>query len=497
MSMGKVYIVGAGCGDYDLITLRGIECLKKCDTVVYDSLVDNALLEYTEDTAEKICAGKRAGMHSEKQSTINNILVVKAKSGKTVVRLKGGDPFVFGRGGEEVLALQENNIPYSVVPGVTSAIAVPELAGIPVTHRNLSRSLHIITGHTAQDTLPDNLKEYAKLKGTLVFLMGIKKLPQIVQGLVENGKSKNTPAAVVSNGAYAVSQTVRGTLENICSLAEEKKVVPPAIIVVGETAAFDLSPTLEQPLKNISVTVTGTQRLAHKLSKQLSALGADTRHLDYLNVIEYQSNPLFEQALNNIDSYHYVVLTSMNGAEIFLKRLHSLKIDIRSLANIKFAVIGTGTASVLEKNGIFADLIPRVYTSAELGRLLVDSVEKSDKLLILRAENGSKELTEILDNGGIKYSDIKTYDIQLQGDSQSCMVDTDFITFASSSGVKSFFEKGYSISAKTKIVCIGEITARALLQRNIKEFNIAKTKDVHGVVNAILKTANCEADTKD
>ena len=226
-------------------------------------------------------------------------------------------------------------------------------------------------------------------------------------------------------------------------------------------------------------------------------MGADTRHLDYLNVIEYQSNLLFEQALNNIDSYHYVVLTSMNGAEIFLKRLHSLKIDIRSLANIKFAVIGTGTASVLEKNGIFADLIPRIYTSAELGRLLVDSVEKSDRLLILRAENGSKELTEILDNGGIKYSDIKTYDIQLQGDSQSCMVDTDFITFASSSGVKSFFEKGYSISAKTKIVCIGEITARALLQRNIKEFNIAKTKDVHGVVNAILKTANCEADTKD
>lgn len=487
MNNGRVYIVGAGCGDYDLITLRGMEVLKLCDTVIYDSLIDNRLLEYAEN-AEKICVGKRSGTHSESQENINRLMVEKAREDKTVVRLKGGDPFVFGRGGEEIIALNESGIPFDIIPGISSAIAVPELAGIPVTHRLSSRSVHIITGHTADNILPENMKVYAKCDGTLVFLMGLKNLSEIVQSLIANGKSEDTPTAIVSNGAYAKSQTVRGTLKTICDKAESCDIKPPAIIVVGNTAEYDFSPTIKKALKDISVTVTGTQKLSNKLSKQLSVYGAEINQIDYLNIIEYRDNPKFDKALSNIGEYNYIVLTSMNGAEIFINRLKTLKTDIRKLANIKLAVIGSGTASVLEKYGIIADIIPNDFTSEALGRLLAEEVNSNQKVLILRAKNGSPLLTQILDENHIQYNDIKTYDVQLDYKSQADkVIDTDFIAFASASGVDAFYEGGFSISPKTKIVCIGEITAKALIRHGVSDFNISRTKNVSGITDTILK----------
>ena len=270
-----MYIVGAGCGDFDLITMRGAEYIRHCDVLVYDSLIDVSLLGFAPETAEKICVGKRSGRHSEKQENINEILVEKAREGKTVVRLKGGDPFVFGRGGEEIETLKSADIPFDIVPGISSSIAVPELAGIPVTHRNLSRSVHIITGHTAHDTLPENIKKCAETDGTLVFLMGLRNLPDIVKNLIQNGKSEDTPVAVVSNGACAKNQTVRGTLSTICENVKSAEVVPPAVIVVGETAKFDFAPTITRPLKNVSVTVTGTRKLSDKLGKMLTLSGAE------------------------------------------------------------------------------------------------------------------------------------------------------------------------------------------------------------------------------
>lgn len=383
-----MYIVGAGCGDFDLITMRGAEYIRHCDVLVYDSLIDVSLLGFAPETAEKICVGKRSGRHSEKQENINEILVEKAREGKTVVRLKGGDPFVFGRGGEEIEILKSDDIPFDIVPGISSSIAVPELAGIPVTHRNLSRSVHIITGHTAQDTLPENIKKCAETDGTLVFLMGLRNLPDIAENLIRNGKSEDTPVAVVSNGACAKNQTVRGTLSTICENVKSAEVVPPAVIVVGETAKFDFVPTITRPLKNVSVTVTGTRKLSDKLGKMLTLSGAEVKRHDLLKVIEYHDNEVFDNAINGIDGYDYVVLTSMNGAEIFMSRLRKLKKDIRSFANVKFAVIGSGTAAVLEKYGIFADCIPNVYTTRELGILLAKTVKSGEKVLILRAENG-------------------------------------------------------------------------------------------------------------
>ena len=485
---GKVYLVGAGCGDYDLITLRGKELLRNCEVVVFDSLIDCRLLGFVPSNAEKICVGKRAGHHSESQETINELLVKKALEGKTVVRLKGGDPFVFGRGGEEILALQQHNIEYAVVPGISSSIAVPELAGIPVTHRKVSRSFHIITGHTAENVLPENMEAYAKLEGTLVFLMGLKNAEKIAHSLIVNGKSKNTPAAVISDGAGSSQKILRTTLEHIADEVRLHDIKAPAIIVVGEVVNYDFLQTVSLPLKNTSVTVTGTEKFVSKLSSQLSKLGADIKLLDYLNVVEYRDNPAFEKALSNLSDYNWIVLTSINGAEIFFNRLNELKIDIRKLYGIKFAVIGSGTANVLKKHGIFADLVPESYTSQALGNKLVNSLSSDEKILILRAEQGSAELSEILDKNRIFYDDIKTYDVLSSiKSSGSSEINTDFVAFASSSGVNAFFETGYKISANTRIISIGEITAEALRKHNINDFRISKTSNIDGITESILR----------
>ena len=485
--VGKVLLVGAGCGDYDLISLRGKSILEQCDVVVYDSLIDSRVLDFVPDNAEKICVGKRSGRHSETQDNINKILVEKALENKFVVRLKGGDPFVFGRGGEEILALRSSGIEYGIVPGITSSVAVAELAGIPVTHREIARSFHVITGHTSENLLPENMSVYAKLDGTLVFLMGLKKLSEIVHGLIENGKSENTPAAVISNGASNGQKILRSTLENIACDCEKADMKTPAVIVVGDVAGFDFKPTVSVPLENVTVTSTGTKRFVNKLSERLSKLGADVNRLDYLNVVEYRRNPCFDNAIKNLSEYKWVVLTSINGAEIFLNKLINMKVDIRKLNGLKFAVIGSGTADVLAKRGIFADLIPEFYTSYALGNALSKAVLHDEKVLVLRAEKGSAELSDILIENNLSFDDIKTYDVLSGSDSHgSTEINTDFLTFASSSGVNAFFENGYTIGDNTKIVCIGDITANALAGHGVKDFRISRTSNIDGITETIL-----------
>jgi uroporphyrinogen III methyltransferase/synthase len=280
---------------------------------------------------------------------------------------------------------------------------------------------------------------------------------------------------------------VRAALQDIGEAARAECVKAPAIIVVGEVAKFDFMQTISLPLKNTSVAVTGTKRFAGKLSAQLEQLGARVKMLDYLKVVEYSENPQLDKALSNLSPYSWIVLTSINGAEIFIKRLKKLRIDLRKLSNIKFAVIGSGTAEVLEKYGIFADLIPKIYTSRALGKELSKLVQKGERVLLLRAEQGSKELSQILDDSAIGYDDIKTYDVQGRArTTENAEISTDFITFASSSGVNAFFENGYSVSPKTKIVCIGEITANALQKHGISDFKISKTSNINGITDILL-----------
>lgn len=486
--IGEVYLVGAGCGNFDLITLKGKSLLEKCDVVVYDSLIDEKLLDFVPEKAERISVGKRAGKHSETQENINSILLEKALAGKMVVRLKGGDPFVFGRGGEEIIELKKHNVPYSIVPGISSAVACPELAGIPVTHRRVSRSFHVVTGHTADDLLPENFQLYAHIDGTIVFLMGLRNIEKIVNGLLSNGKSPTTPCAVISNGGRPNQTVLRSSLNKIVSEVNNSNLKSPAVIVVGETAEYDFLPTIKQPLNGISVSVTGTKKLTDKLMTKLSDLGASVKKVCSLKVKEFENNLKFNEALNQIDSYQVVVLTSMNGANIFLNKLRDLKIDIRKLFNVRFAVVGSGTAEVLENAGIFPEIVPEKYTVECLGQGLAECLNDNENVLILRAKQASSQLTEILLKNHIKFNEIKTYDVE--GNNKSnCKVTTDFLTFASASGVEEFFSNGCSISEKTKVICIGEITAKALKQHGVSEYSVCETHNVQGIIDAILMEA--------
>ena len=491
---GKVYLVGAGCGDSELITWKGLNLLRKCDVVLYDDLVASKLLEETRQNCELIFVGKRYGKHSLPQNETNDLLIEKAKEGKTVVRLKGGDPFVFGRGGEEVLALQAENIPYEVVSGVTSSIAVPAAAGIPVTHRKVARSFHVITGHTAaggETTLTENLDVLAKLEGTLVFLMGLHHLEEICDGLMQGGKSPQIPAAVISKGTTPEQKIIRANLGELAAKVREAKLEAPAVIVIGETAELDFTGTIPRPLYGVKIGVTGTKSITRKLRDKLEELGAAVTEMDYSAIVPYRENPCLEKELQEISAYPWAVFTSPNGVEIFFDYLKKLKFDVRKLAHLQFAVIGTGTAAALEKRGIYASFLPEKYDVESLAKGLCDTVKKEEKILILRAEQGSEILTEVLDKAGMTYTDVKIYDIYVNEDKRRFAnekaKEMDFITFASGSGVRGFMENGGSIPAGTKAVCIGSSTAKMLKKYGDYEKIIAETFNVDGVVEIILK----------
>ena len=491
---GKVYLVGAGCGDPELITWKGLNLLRKCDVVLYDDLVAPKLLEETKKDCELIFVGKRYGKHSLPQNETNDLLVEKAKEGKMVVRLKGGDPFVFGRGGEEVLALQAENIPYEVVSGVTSSIAVPAAAGIPVTHRKTARSFHVITGHTAaggETTLTENLDTLAKLEGTLVFLMGLHHLEEICDGLMQGGKDADTPAAVISKGTTPRQKTVRARLGELSAKVREAQLEAPAVIVIGETAELDFTGTIPRPLYGVKIGVTGTKSITRKLRDRLEELGAAVTEMDYSAIVPYRENAHLEEELQKISDYPWAVFTSPNGVEIFFDYLKKLKFDVRRLADFQFAVIGTGTAMALEKRGIYASYLPEKYDVESHAKGICDTVKKDEKILILRAEQGSEILTEVLDDAGMHYTDVKIYDILVDEEKRRFAnekaKEMDFITFASGSGVRGFMENGGTIPAGTKAVCIGSSTARMLKKYGNYAKITADIFNVDGVVEAILQ----------
>lgn len=473
---GFVYLIGAGCGKYDLITLRGLNALKKCDVIVYDALIDENLLEYAPENAELICVGKRAGKYSAAQEEINAKLVEKALDGHTVARLKGGDPFVFGRGGEEIAELQKHGIAYEVIPGISSSIAVPELAGIPVTHRNLSRSFHVITAHTADGA--QDFSKYAKLDGTLVFLMGLNILCDIAESLMNAGKPCITPAAVISDGCTARQRTVRGTLADIAELAKKAGMTAPAVIVVGDTAALDFSGTAKDlPLSGVSVTVTGTQKFTEKVGALLENEGAQVRRYSNIAITKSRDIP-------PLDGYDCIAFTSSYGAEIFIDHCRENHIDLRSFAGVKIAAVGSGTAETLAAAGIYADIVPEKYTVRDLGETIADSV--TGRVLILRAERGSDELNKVLYERGTTFEDVKIYDT-VSRELPPVAADTDYIVFGSSSGVESFFGNGSTIHADTKAVCIGAQTAVTAGQLTSNTVITAFLHTAAGVADAIKK----------
>ena len=489
---GCVYLVGAGCGGPELLTLRGAELLRSCDCVVYDDLIADELLSLVPEHAERLYMGKRSGKHSASQEEICAVLIAQARSGKRVVRLKGGDPFVFGRGGEEMLALRCAGIPCKEVPGISSAIAIPAEAGIPVTHRGISQSVHIITAHTAdtEDGLPLCLEDLARLPGTLVFLMGLSRLEPLIQRLISAGMPGGTPAAVISGGNSSRPATVRGTLTDLPGCVKQAGVRSPAVIVVGGVSALDLSSTLDLPLKGVCVGLTGTAAITQKLRQTLEDQGAQV--FDAIRT-EVEELPTSFDPKTLRSGRHWIVLTSGNGVRLFFRQLARAEIDLRELGGCRFAVIGASTAEQLWKHGIRADLCPEHFTSRDLAQALLHTVDPDrEDILLFRSRHSSRELLQTLAE---RYAvrDIPLYDLrsnpQTEARGQSGLECADYLVFASSSGVRQFIRAYGAIPDQAVCVCIGEVTAETLTQTYHKPFLVAPEISANGLLDAILEHA--------
>ncbi len=497
MKPGCVYLVGAGCGSYDLITVRGLKRLQSCDVVVYDDLIDTTLLSAAAPHAQRIYVGKRLGKHESSQESISQLLVETAQKGNTVVRLKGGDPFVFGRGGEEILALQQAGIPYEVVPGISSAIAIPGLAGIPVTHRGVSRSIHIVTAHTAdtEDGLPACFDRLAGLDGTLVFLMGLSRLSVIVRRLTDAGMPPSTPAAVLSAPDSTAPIAVRAPLGSLEEAAKRAGVQAPAIILVGKVAAFNFSSSIParkerrssvskealSPLSGVTIALTGTGDILERLQPALSALGAQTSVVSSSRIEELPMD--FNVSL----LYHpcWVVLTSRNGVTCFFQRMADLGVDIRKLNHCRFAVIGPGTASALWDHGVSAELCPEEHTSQGLAEALANTVKSDEPVYLFRSNRGSPILEERL-CPQCQVQSIPLYKVIPNQMNRSNPLPADYLVFCSASGVDFYFKHYDMIPAGTVCVCIGPVTAHALVSQSNAEVVTASEISLSGLVQTIL-----------
>lgn len=470
----KVYLVGAGPGDAGLLTVKGRELLKEADTVIYDALAGDGILGWIPEEAKQIYVGKRSGCHSSSQEEINKILVEEGKKGRLVVRLKGGDPFVFGRGGEEVQALLENHIPFEIVPGITSAVAVPAYCGIPVTHRGMASSFHVITGHS--EAGKEGCIDYealVKAGGTMIFLMGVGAANDICSALLRAGLPKETPAAFLQEGTTAGQKTVVSTVARLTEDGKTAGIRPPAIIVIGEVCSLSdrCSWAGNRALAGRKILVTRPERRASGMTGKLQAAGAEVVELPSVKTKLPEDLSGIYQALDEIDRYGWLVLTSPSGAELLFEVMAEHKKDIRSLSGIKIAVIGRATGAILEERGIYPAYMPKRYYAKELGEGLAERAD-GERILILRAEQGSPELTRPLKKAGAVYDDTVLYRTVIPR--ENCQAERvrrrlavngfDYVTFTSGSTVRGFMEilrPEREWLTGFKAVCIGEETKKA------------------------------------
>ncbi len=477
---GTVFLVGAGCGTVDLLTRRADELIQAADAIVCDALVDASIVDRFPSKADVTFVGKRAHKPSVKQEEINSLLVEKARRHQVVVRLKGGDPFVFGRGGEEAQTLLAAKIPFEIVPGVSSALAVPALAGIPVTHRNLARSFHVVTAHGSDG--PCDLRAFGQLDGTLVILMGFSRLREIAQELIAGGRNKTTPVAVISQGATPRQLVATGTLETIADRVDLSPLVAPAVIVVGEVAALDLIAPIVRPLEGVRVALVGTDSFRAKLSRKLSAVGAEVVS-DIRLKIEKVS-----WALPDFSLYSWLVLTSPNGVAALFEKLRETKIDVRLLPK-KIAVLGPGTAEALAAHHLYPALMPETYTAQALGEALAHAVQSDERILILRSAEGSRELTQPLDAAHFQFDDQATYTTRpqiLRADYADENAD-DYLVFGSARGARAFFETRQLVAPGTRVVAIGPVTAQALKDLGVSSVCGTPSATADGIIAALIQ----------
>ena len=496
VNKGMVYLVGAGPGDEDLMTRKGLKLLREADVVVYDNLASSSLLNEVRDDAELIYAGKRSSNHHLKQYETNELLVKLALEGKNVVRLKGGDPYIFGRGGEEGQELREAGVDFEVVPGISSSYSVPAYCGIPVTHRDFASSFHVITGHEGNHKNGVSVLNYetlAKEEGTLIFLMGLKNLPNIVTSLIENGKDPATPVGVLQEGTTARQRVATGTLADIVEVVEREGIRTPAITVVGDVVS--LRQVLDwyghKPLSGKSVLVTGTTSMVDRLSPILKEEGAEAISFSLIRT-ERMRLPELDLALKEIDKYNWVVFTSANGVECFFEEMQEIRKDIRDLAHIRFAVIGDGTRKALEDHGIFCDFIPTAYSSKDMAEAMVPHIGKDESVLLLRAEEANRVLPDALEEAGISHTCISLYhtvkDERKAEELNRLIKMVDYVTFASSSAVRAFVSMVDNLDdVKGKYISIGPVTTKTAEENGLFIEKTAVVYTARGMVETMIQ----------
>lgn len=496
MKPGTVYLVGAGPGDPGLLTVRGLELLQAADVVVYDRLGAPGLLDACRPDAERVFAGKGPQAHTLSQAEINALLVDRARAGRTVVRLKGGDPFVLGRGGEEALALAEAGIPFEVVPGVTSAVAVPAYAGIPLTHRGVARSFLVATGHeapgaggpsgpsgapAARGSAAGGLDwpALARAADTLVFLMGLGRLAEIAARLVACGRPASTPAAVIHCGTTAEQRTVSGTLADIAARAEAAGLKNPAIAVVGEVVRLRerLAWFETRPLFGRRILVTRARGQAGALSRRLAALGGEPVEVPLIDVLPPADPAPLDAALSALERYRWVVFTSANGVEFFFRRLWESGRDARALAATRIAVVGEATANALAGLGLRPDLVPERFRGEALVAPLADACAPGDRVLLARGDLASPDLPAGLRARGVAVEEAvayRTVPAREGGEEVRRLLSAghlDAVTFASPSAVENFLaavgEDAAGLLGDAVVACIGPVTADAARARGL------------------------------
>lgn len=475
-SVSTVYLIGAGPGDAGLFTLRGKELLETCDVIVYDYLANDELLSMARPDAEIIYVGKQGGNHTLAQDEINRLIVAKAKEGKSVARLKGGDPYMFGRGAEEAEELLAAGVPFEVVPGVTSAIAGPAYAGIPLTHRAFASSVCFATGHedpTKQESA-HNWKALATGASTLVFFMGMKNLPDIVAKLTENGMDGQTPAALVRWGTTPEHASVAGTLADLPRLAREGNFTAPSLIVIGHVVS--LHDTLNwferKPLLGHGVLVTRSRDQASSITRQLTRLGAKVMEFPTIRIAPVDDAAPVREALCRLREYDWVVFTSPNGVERFWHELHALGLDARAFAAAFVAAIGPATADALAARGIQADFVPKTFVAEDLLAGLIARGMAGKNVLIPRAESARDVLPDGLAKAGASCRVLPVYRTVPAEIDAAALAEklTDgsirYVTFASSSTVTNFLaavpRETLAKNQDLRFACIGPITAQTL-----------------------------------
>jgi len=499
---GKVYLVGAGPGDPGLLTLRGRELLEKAEVIIYDRLASPRIMEFANPAAEKIYVGKRVGKHVANQHEINDLILEKAKQGKRVVRLKGGDPFIFGRGGEEAQILAENGIQFEIVPGVTSAIAVPAYAGIPLTHRSYTASVAFITGHRRFDSNEADVdwEGLAKGVGTLVFLMGMTNLPNITENLIRFGRSPDTPVAVIRWGTTPLQESITGTLSDIAQKVKEAGFKPPAIIVVGDVCKVrdKINWFEKQPLLGKKVLVTRTREQASTLVRLLERRGAGCIECPTIEVRQVDDTSVLDRAIEEIHGFDWIVFTSPNAVKFFFMRLDQLGKDVRAMGNAKIATVGSSTAKELEQHHIRVDAVPEDFRAEGLLKLFSKMDMKGKRVLIPRAVKAREILPEGLKEMGADVVVAPAYEtVPPKVAPQTLELldeeDIDVITFTSSSTVSNFFKTVPAdivkkVISKAKVACIGPVTAKTAEKRGLSVDIVPQESTIPSLVEAIEKS---------